>query len=104
MDDVLHFAFERYWGKSALLGTKESCKALLKMLHDVGVTEIGCLVDFGIAEDKIIEGLDYLNELRKDFSATERVKMTEDFEKDFSSDVDFSEALDSMIDLMDDMN
>ena len=79
LDDVLHFAFERYWNKSALFGTKESCKTLLKMLYDVGVTEIGCLVDFGITEDKVIEGLDYLNELRKDFNALEREKMTEEF-------------------------
>lgn len=100
LDDVLQFAFERYWDKAALFGTKESCKKLLKTLHDVGVTEIACLVDFGIAQDKITEGLAYLSELQEDFRRQEKGEGTEDLEKDYHNDVDLSEALDNMIDFM----
>ncbi|WP_445012698.1 MupA/Atu3671 family FMN-dependent luciferase-like monooxygenase [Aquimarina discodermiae] len=67
--DLLDVIFERYWNTSALLGTKESCSSLVKKLYNTGITEIGCLIDFGISGDKFINGLSYLNDLRKEFSS-----------------------------------
>ncbi|MGZ5135518.1 MAG: MupA/Atu3671 family FMN-dependent luciferase-like monooxygenase, partial [Flavitalea sp.] len=67
-NELLEIAFERYWQTAALLGTKESCEALVQKLSSIGVTEIACLIDFGVANEKVIEGLDYLNDLRKTFN------------------------------------
>jgi len=64
-NELLEIAFERYWQTSALLGTKESCEVIVHKLASIGVTEIACLIDFGIADEKVIEGLNYLNDLRK---------------------------------------
>ena len=68
INSLLEIGFERYWQTSALLGTKESCAALLKKLHIIGITEVACLIDFGMEDNKVISGLNYLNELRKQYN------------------------------------
>ncbi|AXG70692.1 tyrocidine synthase 3 [Kordia sp. SMS9] len=67
LDDLLDVGFERYWNTAALLGTKESCRKMVKTLANIGVTEIGCLIDFGVDKAKVLEGLHYLNGLRAEF-------------------------------------
>jgi natural product biosynthesis luciferase-like monooxygenase protein len=64
-DDLMSFAVERYFQTSALLGTEETCLATIDRLADAGVTEIACLVDFGIDEDVVLESLVRLNRLRE---------------------------------------
>ncbi|MDR7132766.1 natural product biosynthesis luciferase-like monooxygenase protein/non-ribosomal peptide synthase protein (TIGR01720 family) [Algoriphagus sp. 4150] len=63
-DQLLDFAFERYWSSAALLGTSDSCKDLLSAISRIGVTEIACLIDFGIENNKVLNGLNHLNALR----------------------------------------
>ena len=65
MDSLLDLAFERYWQTSGLLGTKESCMKMVESLKVTGITEIACLVDFGIDHDVVMDGMDALNEVRK---------------------------------------
>ena len=67
LEDLLEMVFERYWNTSALLGTKESCRKMLHKLYQIGVTEIGCLIDFGIDNDKVMAGLTALDELKNEF-------------------------------------
>jgi len=67
INDLLEIAFERYWQTAALLGTKENCEPLVKKLILIGVTEIACLIDFGIDDEKVINSLEYLNDLRQTF-------------------------------------
>ncbi|WP_298734511.1 MupA/Atu3671 family FMN-dependent luciferase-like monooxygenase [uncultured Chitinophaga sp.] len=67
LEDLLEMVFERYWNTSALFGTKESCGRMLRRLYQAGVTEIGCLIDFGIENDKVMAGLAMLNELKDEF-------------------------------------
>ena len=67
LEDLLEMVFERYWNTSALFGTKESCRKTLDKLFKIGVTEIGCLIDFGIEDSKVMEGLTFLNELKNEF-------------------------------------
>ncbi|BDT92378.1 hypothetical protein IFM12275_23540 [Nocardia sputorum] len=61
---MLSFAFERYYRTSALFGTPESVTALVEQLRDTGVDEIACLIDFGIPEAEVKQGLRTLAEFR----------------------------------------
>ncbi|MFC0513557.1 amino acid adenylation domain-containing protein [Mucilaginibacter angelicae] len=67
-DDLMEIAFERYWQTSALLGTPESSVGIIETLYDIGVTEVACLIDFGIADEKVIESLNYLNDFKNLFN------------------------------------
>lgn len=61
---VLDFAFERYCRTAALFGTPASCLGMVQKLRRIGVDEIACLIDFGVDERKVIDGLLYLDQLR----------------------------------------
>jgi natural product biosynthesis luciferase-like monooxygenase protein len=67
-EKILKNSFKRYASGSALIGTKSSCAQMVGRLKGIGVNEIACLVDFGIAEAQVLEGLEHLNELRKLFA------------------------------------
>jgi acyl-CoA synthetase (AMP-forming)/AMP-acid ligase II len=54
---ILDFAFQRYFEDSGLFGTVEDALVRVEQLKRIGVTEVACLVDFGIAPDKVLEGL-----------------------------------------------
>lgn len=57
LDAILDFAFERYFNDSGLFGTVEDALARTEQLKRIGVTEIACLVDYGIDRDVVLEGL-----------------------------------------------
>jgi natural product biosynthesis luciferase-like monooxygenase protein len=57
-------AFEYYFNTNSLLGTADKCAELINGLSHIGVTEIACLIDFGLDVDVVLEGLHHLNELR----------------------------------------
>jgi natural product biosynthesis luciferase-like monooxygenase protein/amino acid adenylation domain-containing protein len=58
-------AFKRYFGTSGLLGTPETCLEMVDRLKEIGVDEIGCLVDFGVDFDSVMSSLKYLNVVRQ---------------------------------------
>lgn len=64
MDVVLEQAFERYYYTNGLFGTIESCQAMIEKLKSIGITEIACLIDFGIPHKIVLDNLKYLNKLR----------------------------------------
>ncbi len=64
MDDLLAFAFDRYFETSALFGTPETCAALIERLKEIGVDEVACLIDFGVAADVVLASLQRLDDLR----------------------------------------
>ncbi len=64
MDDLLAFSFERYFQSSGLFGTPEKCLDLAGKLHGAGVTEIACLIDFGVPADVAYAHLKDLDALR----------------------------------------
>ncbi len=64
-DALMAHAFERYFETHGLFGTPESCLAMIDGLKDIGVDEIACLVDFGVASDTVLANLDSLNRLRE---------------------------------------
>ena len=54
---ILDFAFQRYFEDSGLFGTVDDCVARVESLKRIGVTEVACLIDYGIAKDTVLEGL-----------------------------------------------
>uniref|UniRef100_UPI001CD43BF7 MupA/Atu3671 family FMN-dependent luciferase-like monooxygenase n=1 Tax=Xinfangfangia pollutisoli TaxID=2865960 RepID=UPI001CD43BF7 len=54
---ILDFAFHRYFDDSGLFGTVEDALARVEQLKRIGVGEVACLIDYGIAPEKVLEGL-----------------------------------------------
>jgi natural product biosynthesis luciferase-like monooxygenase protein len=65
MEDLLSFAFDRYFETSALFGTPDTSLALIERLKAIGVDEIACLIDFGVDVDSTLAGLEQLAQLRE---------------------------------------
>ena len=65
---LLDFAFERYFNTRALFGTPQSCISMITSLQKIGVDEIACLLDFGLDKETVLNGLDYLHQLKTQFA------------------------------------
>ncbi|KAA0920366.1 LLM class flavin-dependent oxidoreductase [Aquicoccus porphyridii] len=65
LDGILEFAFLRYFEDSGLFGTVEDCLDRIEQLKRIGVTEIGCLIDYGIDPDLVLDGLKPLAEVHR---------------------------------------
>lgn len=63
--DMLEYAFERYYQKTSLMGSTESCAKMVETVAAIGVDEIACLIDFGLPFDSIMGGLEHLDQLRR---------------------------------------
>jgi natural product biosynthesis luciferase-like monooxygenase protein len=63
LDGILDFAFLRYFEESGLFGTVEECLARVEDLKAIGVDEIACLIDYGIAPAAVLDGLRPLAEV-----------------------------------------
>jgi natural product biosynthesis luciferase-like monooxygenase protein len=63
LEGILDFAFERYFNDSGLFGTIEDALARVDQLKAIGVSEIACLIDYGIATDQVLKGLEPLAEV-----------------------------------------
>ncbi|HEX8184892.1 MAG TPA: condensation domain-containing protein, partial [Blastocatellia bacterium] len=72
-DALLSQAFDRYFETSGLLGTPETCLKMIGRLKAIGVDEIGCLIDFGIDYERVIESLRLLNELRQESNSQKSI-------------------------------
>lgn len=57
VDGILDYAFNRYFEESGLFGTVDDCLRRVEHLKAIGVTEIGCLIDYGIPTSLVLEGL-----------------------------------------------
>lgn len=65
MEALLDHAFERYFQTSALMGTPESCLAMVEKLKSLDVDDVACLIDFGIPEEKVLASLDLLADVHR---------------------------------------
>jgi natural product biosynthesis luciferase-like monooxygenase protein len=65
MDALLEHSFERYFADSGLFGTPQSCLSMIDRIKAVGVDDVACLIDFGIASDTVLAHLPHLNALRE---------------------------------------
>lgn len=75
-EELLELAFQRYWQTSALMGTPETCKPLVERLHRIGVTEIACLVDFGVDYPNVMAGLERLSTFKTQFKRASQEQET----------------------------
>ncbi|TRW95781.1 LLM class flavin-dependent oxidoreductase [Paracoccus sp. M683] len=55
MDGILEFAFLRYFEDSGLFGSVQDAITRVEQLQRIGVGEIACLIDYGIAPD-VVQG------------------------------------------------
>ncbi|TDC43544.1 LLM class flavin-dependent oxidoreductase, partial [Micromonospora sp. KC207] len=62
---VLSRAYERYCAQRALIGSPQSCRAVVEAVLDAGADEIACFVDFGLPGDAVRAGLPVLDALRR---------------------------------------
>jgi phthiocerol/phenolphthiocerol synthesis type-I polyketide synthase E len=60
---LLETAFERYYSAQSLMGTRDKCAAVASHLGEIGVTEIACLVDFGLPLDQVLTSLGLVQEI-----------------------------------------
>ncbi len=67
-EDMINFAFERYFHQAALFGSPEKCARMVEWMQAVDVDDIACLVDFGVAHDAVRASFQYLSQLRERFS------------------------------------
>ncbi len=65
MDDLLNFAFERYFETSGLFGSEERCMDMLRAAYAADVDEIACLIDFGVDDDLVLQHLNDLSRVRQ---------------------------------------
>ena len=63
LEAILDFAFERYFEDSGLFGTIGDACQRVEELKRIGVDEIACLIDYGIAPEVVLEGLKPLAEV-----------------------------------------
>ncbi|OED36479.1 hypothetical protein AB833_26790 [Chromatiales bacterium (ex Bugula neritina AB1)] len=65
MDALLQFAFERYFSTSGLFGSVDEAVSMLDRCKEIGVNEVACLIDFGMADDDVLQHLPYLAQARQ---------------------------------------
>ena len=65
VDAVAEQAFARYRRSKALFGTPEQCLPLVAAIRAAGVTELACLIDFGVAPQMVLDALPRLEQLRQ---------------------------------------
>jgi natural product biosynthesis luciferase-like monooxygenase protein len=65
LEAILDFAFERYFDRSGLFGTIEDALERVEEVKSIGVTEVACLIDYGIERQTVLDGLVPLAEVVK---------------------------------------
>lgn len=63
MEALLDHAYDRYFETSALMGTVERCHEVVERLRGYGVDEVACLIDFGVDDEAVLDGLPGIVEL-----------------------------------------
>ncbi|MET9172259.1 MupA/Atu3671 family FMN-dependent luciferase-like monooxygenase [Streptomyces misionensis] len=56
--------FTRFFERQGMFGTVEQGERVVDLLQEVGVDEIGCLVDFGVSTEQTLKSLEFLAELK----------------------------------------
>ena len=57
-EEIIEIAAKKFGKENTLIGSPESCQKTLFSLQGIGVTEIACLVDFGVEKEKILASLE----------------------------------------------
>ena len=77
LDLLVARAYQRYVESGAgLIGTPDSCAATVERLRLLGVDEVACLIDFGVAAEQVLASLTHLDELRRGAAAAGRPQVS----------------------------
>jgi natural product biosynthesis luciferase-like monooxygenase protein len=76
MEAILEFAFDRYFNDAGLFGTVEDGIARVEQLKQIGVGEVACLIDYGIDNTHVLDGLTHLAKVRA--RSNEAAELAED--------------------------
>ena len=68
LDDLVSFAFERYYQTASLIGTPGKCLRMVERLQAIDVDEIACFIDFGVDADATLNSLLHLNMVKNSVS------------------------------------
>lgn len=71
VDELLDLTFERYYETASLLGPAAKVAGFLRELESIGVDEVACLVDFGLPDRDVLDGLVRLALLRDSLTGRE---------------------------------
>lgn len=66
---LLEHGLRRYTTSAGLFGNAETCRPMIDRLTAAGVTEVGCLVDFGLPADQVLECVTELGRLQATVAA-----------------------------------
>ena len=69
MNALVEYSFNRYFDLCGLLGTPATCRTILQKLAALGVDEVACLIDFGVAPEAALKSLELLDGVRAEFQA-----------------------------------
>lgn len=64
VNTIIERAFDRYYANVGLLGTVGKVRGVIDRFRDIGVDELGCLIDFGVPTQNVLAGLEHLNTLK----------------------------------------
>ena len=67
LEYMLELAYQRYVKTSALIGSAETTAPIVERLRAIGVDEIACLIDFGVAPDAVRASLPWMAALKDRF-------------------------------------
>jgi len=62
---LLDRAFDDYVNGKSLIGSPESCAGVVTELKKMGVDEVGCFLDFGVAPDLVLANLQHILKLKQ---------------------------------------
>lgn len=65
LSELLEVTYQDYARTRCLIGSADGCVPIVESLAELGVDEIACLIDFGIAADQVTDGLRYLTRLKE---------------------------------------
>jgi iturin family lipopeptide synthetase A len=65
MDEILADSYRDYVENKALIGSVESCAAVIEKLTTIGIDELGCFIDFGVDTDAALASLERVSILKQ---------------------------------------
>ena len=68
-DEIIDLAYKKFSKNNTLIGSPESCQKMLFDIQNIGVTEVACLVDFGVENEKVVAGLEKITEAKALYQA-----------------------------------
>ena len=87
MQDLLEVTFERYFSTASLLGTVDTCQAMVSRLEACDVDEVACLIDFGPSDEQVMASLHSVDRLREACGADARARAEADAINEFSESI-----------------